>query len=259
MLAIGGAVVLAVIGIGAALALGGGDDDPPGDARAALEAAGCTLGATPALEGVHSITTPDGELAEVEHRPAHERPPLPGAGRVGGLHRTGEPGAARPQSRARRRRDPVRQRSPRRDRPAAEGVRPGSAPRHRGRAVSVPGRPDRARRVGDRERLGAGEGHRVPCEVPGLRRGGVRRVPRRVSVPRARALPARHALTRADLAPVPRRGGGNWSDAKMAENRPSLGTSGFDSQPRHCSCSPAGFRRSGIPRLDPRPSGGAHP
>ena len=60
MLAIGGAVVLAVIGIGAALALGGGDDDPPGDARAALEAAGCTLGATPALEGVHSITTPDG-------------------------------------------------------------------------------------------------------------------------------------------------------------------------------------------------------
>jgi hypothetical protein len=59
ILAIGGAAVLALIGIGAALALGGGDD-PPGDARAALEAAGCTLSATPALEGVHSITTPDG-------------------------------------------------------------------------------------------------------------------------------------------------------------------------------------------------------
>ena len=59
-LAIGGAALLALIGIGAALALGGGDDDPPGDARATLEAAGCTLSETPALEGVHSIRTPDG-------------------------------------------------------------------------------------------------------------------------------------------------------------------------------------------------------
>ena len=59
MLAVGGVAVLAVIAIGAALALGGGDD-APGDARPALEAAGCTLSATPALEGVHSITTPNG-------------------------------------------------------------------------------------------------------------------------------------------------------------------------------------------------------
>jgi len=58
MLALGGVALLAVIGIGAALAFGGGDDGP--DPRAALEAAGCTLSATPALVGSHSVTTPDG-------------------------------------------------------------------------------------------------------------------------------------------------------------------------------------------------------
>jgi hypothetical protein len=58
MLALGGVALLAVIGIGAALAFGGGDDGP--DPRAALEAAGCTLVAKPALRGVHSITTPEG-------------------------------------------------------------------------------------------------------------------------------------------------------------------------------------------------------
>ena len=58
MLALGGVALLAVIGIGAALAVGGGDDGP--DARAALEAAGCTVSATPALVGEHSVTTPDG-------------------------------------------------------------------------------------------------------------------------------------------------------------------------------------------------------
>ena len=50
--------MLAVIGIVVALALGGGDDG--GDPRAALEAAGCTLAATPALVGVHSVASPDG-------------------------------------------------------------------------------------------------------------------------------------------------------------------------------------------------------
>jgi len=58
MLALGGVALLAVIGIGAALAFGGGDDGP--DPRVALEAAGCTLSATPALVGSHSVTTPDG-------------------------------------------------------------------------------------------------------------------------------------------------------------------------------------------------------
>ena len=54
---IGGAVaVAAVVGV---LVLGGGGGDT--DARAALEAAGCTLSATPALApGDHSVTTPDG-------------------------------------------------------------------------------------------------------------------------------------------------------------------------------------------------------
>jgi hypothetical protein len=58
MLALGGVALLAVIGIGAALAFGGDDETP--DARAALEAAGCTFSATPALRGAHSITTPEG-------------------------------------------------------------------------------------------------------------------------------------------------------------------------------------------------------
>lgn len=58
MLAVGGVAVLAVIGIVVALALGGGDDG--GDARAPLEAAGCTLSATPALRGTHEIPTPEG-------------------------------------------------------------------------------------------------------------------------------------------------------------------------------------------------------
>jgi Protein of unknown function (DUF3105) len=52
---------VAVVAIGgAAFALAGGGDDGAGDARAALEAAGCTLTATDALRGVHSITTPGG-------------------------------------------------------------------------------------------------------------------------------------------------------------------------------------------------------
>jgi len=57
MLAVGGVAVLAVVGIAVALALGGDDG---GDVRAALEAAGCTLATSPALVGVHSVSTPDG-------------------------------------------------------------------------------------------------------------------------------------------------------------------------------------------------------
>jgi len=56
--------VAVVVVAGVALALANGGDDGPGDARAALEAAGCTLSATDALRGVHSITTPDGTSDE---------------------------------------------------------------------------------------------------------------------------------------------------------------------------------------------------
>lgn len=58
MLAIGGVAALAAVSIVVVLVLGGGDDG--GDARAALEAAGCTLATSPALDGVHSIAAPDG-------------------------------------------------------------------------------------------------------------------------------------------------------------------------------------------------------
>jgi len=58
MLAIGGLAALAAVAIVIALVVGGGDDGA--DARTALETAGCTLNASPALRGVHSISTPAG-------------------------------------------------------------------------------------------------------------------------------------------------------------------------------------------------------
>jgi hypothetical protein len=56
--AIGGVVALAAVVLVAVLALGGGGTTDP---RPALEAAGCTLSATPALKGDHSVTTPEGK------------------------------------------------------------------------------------------------------------------------------------------------------------------------------------------------------
>jgi hypothetical protein len=56
--ALGGVAAIAIVAIALAFTLGGGEES--GDARAALEAAGCTLTARPALRGVHSITTPEG-------------------------------------------------------------------------------------------------------------------------------------------------------------------------------------------------------
>jgi hypothetical protein len=55
--AIGGVAAVAVVAVALGLTLGGDDSSDP---RPALEAAGCTLTATPALRGVHSITTPEG-------------------------------------------------------------------------------------------------------------------------------------------------------------------------------------------------------
>jgi hypothetical protein len=61
LLGIGGLALLAIAAVALAFTLGGGSSgDGGGDARAALEQAGCTLSATPSLEGVHSITTPSG-------------------------------------------------------------------------------------------------------------------------------------------------------------------------------------------------------
>jgi len=57
-----GVALLALAGIGFAVAAGG--DEGPGDARAALEAAGCTLTTANALRGVHSITSPGGTSDE---------------------------------------------------------------------------------------------------------------------------------------------------------------------------------------------------
>lgn len=58
LLAAGGVALLVVAAVALAFTLGVGNGSS--DARAALEAAGCTLTATPALPGVHSISTPSG-------------------------------------------------------------------------------------------------------------------------------------------------------------------------------------------------------
>jgi hypothetical protein len=55
---LGGVAVLAAVATLLAFTMGGGGGTS--DARGALESAGCTLSATPALRGVHSITTPSG-------------------------------------------------------------------------------------------------------------------------------------------------------------------------------------------------------
>jgi hypothetical protein len=55
---LGGAALVAVVAVGLAFTLGGGDAP---DARAALEGAGCTLTAVPAAKPRdHSVTKPDG-------------------------------------------------------------------------------------------------------------------------------------------------------------------------------------------------------
>jgi hypothetical protein len=61
VLAVGGIAALAAVAVVLAFTLGGGGS---GDARAALEAAGCTLSATPALPGKHTVTTPTGTSDE---------------------------------------------------------------------------------------------------------------------------------------------------------------------------------------------------
>jgi Protein of unknown function (DUF3105) len=58
LLGLGGAAVLVAAAVVLAFTLGGGGGSS--DARSALEQAGCTLSATPALAGVHSITSPSG-------------------------------------------------------------------------------------------------------------------------------------------------------------------------------------------------------
>lgn len=58
MLGVGGLAALALVAAALAFTLGGGGGSS--DARAALEAAGCTLSATPALPGNHTVTSPTG-------------------------------------------------------------------------------------------------------------------------------------------------------------------------------------------------------
>ena len=72
MLAVGGIAVAAAVAIVIALAVGGGGDG--GDARAALEAAGCSLDASPAVVGAHSVATPEGTSEEWKTDPPTSGP-----------------------------------------------------------------------------------------------------------------------------------------------------------------------------------------
>jgi len=58
LLGAGGLALVALAVVALAFSVGGGGRG--GDASAALERAGCTLGATPSLAGDHSVTTPSG-------------------------------------------------------------------------------------------------------------------------------------------------------------------------------------------------------
>lgn len=58
LLGAGGLALLAIAAVALAFTVGGGSGSS--DARGALEAAGCTLSATPALAGAHTITAPSG-------------------------------------------------------------------------------------------------------------------------------------------------------------------------------------------------------
>ena len=168
MLALGGVALLAVIGIGAALAVGGGDDGP--DARAALEAAGCTVSATPALVGEHSVTTPDGtskawNTTPPTSGPHYQVPAVWGtyddavnqAQLVHNLEHGGiaiQYGTGVPEETVQALKGFVQENS-------------------RGTILApYPALGDRIALGAwvHRERLGAGEGHRVPREVPRLRR-----------------------------------------------------------------------------------------
>ena len=166
MLGVGGLAALAAVAAALAFTLGGGGGSS--DARAALEAAGCTLSATPALPGDHTVTTPDGDVQASgtpippTSGPHYQVPvvygsydePVNEAQLVHNLEHGGDRGA-------------VREGRAGRDRSTAEVVRPGALPRNRARPVSGARRQDRARRLGDRERRRSRQGHGLPREVRG--------------------------------------------------------------------------------------------
>ena len=146
MLALGGVALLAVIGIGAALAFGGGDDGS--DARTALEAAGCTLTVKPAVSNVgdHSdFPDPGARSPKWNTDPPTSGPHYGADHHLRRLQRAAADRPARPQPRARCHLHPLRRRGPGRDRAAASGFlrRPyeGDDPR----ALSKAWRADRAR------------------------------------------------------------------------------------------------------------------
>jgi Protein of unknown function (DUF3105) len=74
LLGAGGVAALALVAVALAFTLGGDDG---GDATGALEAAGCTLSATPALTGVHSVASPSGTSDKWDTVPPTSGPHYP--------------------------------------------------------------------------------------------------------------------------------------------------------------------------------------
>ena len=197
--------VAVVVVAGVALALANGGDDGPGDARPALEAAGCTVTAVDALRGVHSITTPDGSSDEWNTDPptsgAHyEVPVIWGSydepvNQAQLVHNLEHGGVAIQYG------DEV---------PPATVEQLESFVQENSRGTVLAPLPSLGNQIAlgawvDRERVGAGQGHRVPREVHGVRRGRVPGVPRRVPVPRPRAVPAGLAAARQHVGAARRR------------------------------------------------------
>ncbi len=176
------------------------------DAPKLLEAAGCTVQTVKALpSNDHSVTDARGDVHEVEHVAADERPALPGAGRLGRVHRaaacrprwsTTSSTAASSSSTARTFR--------RRRSTQLKGVLRQPPERNAPRAAAEPRLEDRDRRLDDEQRVLARQRHGAPREVHDVRREGVRRVLRGLPVQGARAVPeelaarpARRTRTRA--------------------------------------------------------------
>ena len=203
-----------IAAVALAFTLGGGSAG--GDARAALEAAGCTLSATPALRGDHSVTTPTGTSKKWNTVPRRAARTTRCPSSTGS---TTSPSTRRSSSTTSSTARSAIQYGD--GRPAGDGRR--SCGRSR-RATHAARSSRRYPALGDKIALGAwvdrrapraDEGHRVPREVHGR---STRRRSRRSSTRTSSKGPSGSRRTRCCPAAPRRRsrtapGWRNWSDA----------------------------------------------
>jgi hypothetical protein len=196
LLGAAGLALVVVVAVGAVVAFGGGSTS----AAVAFDKASCTLLEKPALRGVHSITTPTGTSPLWNTNPPTSGPhyeipavwgaysePVNMAQLVHNLEHGGIYILYGPRVPA----STVAER--------AEVVLRRPHTRHDPRALALARKQDRARRLDDEGCERPHERDGAPREMHGVRPGCLRRVLRRVPVPRPGALPRGHALTRSQL------------------------------------------------------------